>query len=483
MELQRVAVFKQWPIYFIGRILPAGVAFFGIALYTRFLDPGSVGVYALLLSMSFLVGTISFAWLRVATLRMSGTIDPGEEPDYAATILASFAAMSVLTAIVIVALVRITQPLIPWPAAWLTAGTAIASGWFELNVTACQSRLKLASYSALQCARAVATIVVTLLLIRSGFRTDALLGGYVVGNLFGFGAMGTWRPALGGRVSSTMLKRLWHFGWPSSAASLSYLSTTIQTFLVQNAVGNAALGIYAVAANFATQPIALLMGTASLAGQPLAFRARDQGTPAQLTAQLADNARLVFSIGLGATAGLIALANPLVNVYLGPSFRANGAVLIVISTLAIFLAGMRSWYFEQAFEISLHTRPVAYLQAIRVVVSIAFGVVLIHFYGVIGAAVGLLTTEALMLGVTIVWSRRHLVMPIPLVSFAKVVGASAAMVAVMQLVPDRNHVVGLVATVIVGTVVYGLSFGLLYRRTITALVRVRWPALLGTARS
>jgi O-antigen/teichoic acid export membrane protein len=49
-------VLKQLPIYFIGRIFPAAVAFFGISLYTHLLDPASFGTYALLLSISFLVG-------------------------------------------------------------------------------------------------------------------------------------------------------------------------------------------------------------------------------------------------------------------------------------------------------------------------------------------------------------------------------------------------------------------------------------------
>lgn len=478
-----MAVFKQWPIYFIGRILPAGIAFFGIALYTRFLDPGTFGIYALLLSTSFLVGTTCFAWLRVATLRMSGTIDPAEEPDYAATILAAFVCMSLLTAAVIIGLIRITQPHVSWAAVLLTAGTAIASGWFELNITACQSRLQLIAYSALQAARAGATLIGSLLLIFAGFKVNALLGGFIIGNLFGFGAIGVWKPALRGRVHRAMVVRLWRFGWPSSVVSLSSFSVTLQNFLLQSAVGSAALGVFAVATSFATQSVALLMGTAALAGQPLAFRARDSGTHVQLMNQLRSNARLVFAIGFGATAGLIALAGPLVNVYLGPRFRADGVMLVIISALAVFIAGMRTAYFEQAFEIAFHTRPIAVVQTFRVVINVALAVTLIHFYGVLGAVVAFLATEVLVLALTIVWSRRHLRMPIPLVSFAKVVAASVAMIAVVQLVPGRDHLVGLVLAVIVGVAVYALSFGLLYLRTLTNLVRVRWPSLLGAVRS
>ena len=478
-----MSVFKQWPIYFIGRILPAGIAFLGIALYTRLLDPGTVGVYALLLSISYLVGTICFAWLRVATLRMSGTIDPNEEPDYAATILAFSLGMSLLAAALIVGIVRVTEPHVPWPAVLLTAGTGVASGWFELNVTACQSRLQLFGYSALQCSRALATLAGTVLLIRAGFKTEALLGGFIIGNLSGFGALGTWRPALRGQFRRAMLARLWRFGWPSSVASASYLASTVQTFLVQSIVGNAALGIFAVATNFAMQPITLLMGTASLAGQPLAFRARDNGTPGELIAQLRSNARLVFGVGLGATAGIIALSGPLVSVYLGPAFRTNGMTLMDLCALAVFVSGMRGYYFEQAFEIAMQTRPVAIVQVIRVVVTIALSLVLIHLYGVVGAAIAFLAAEVCLLALTIGWARRHLHMPIPLVSFAKIGAASAVMVAVVQFVPGRDHIAGLVLAVIVGAAVYALSFGILYQRTITQLVRVRWPSLLGAARS
>jgi len=59
-------VFRLWPIYFAGRMLPAAIAFGGIALYTRLLDPASFGIYALCLSTSFLVGMTGFSWLRVA---------------------------------------------------------------------------------------------------------------------------------------------------------------------------------------------------------------------------------------------------------------------------------------------------------------------------------------------------------------------------------------------------------------------------------
>jgi O-antigen/teichoic acid export membrane protein len=482
MDFLLVAVFKQWPIYFIGRILPAGIAFFGIALYTRFLDPGTFGIYALLLSTSFLIGTTCFAWLRVATLRMSGTIDPAEEPDYAATILVAYAGMSLVTAALIIGVIRISQPQVSWPAVLLTAGTAIASGWFELNVTACQSRLQLITYSALQAVRATGTLVGSLLLIVAGLKVNALLGGFIIGNLLGLGAIGVWKPALRGKVRRAMVVRLWRFGWPSSVVSLSSFSATFQNFLIQSAVGSAALGVFAVATSFATQSVALLMGTAALAGQPLAFRARDNGTHEQLIAQLRSNARLVFAIGLGSTAGLIALAGPLVNVYLGPRFRADGVMLVIISALAVFVGGMRTAYFEQAFEIAFHTRPIAVVQTVRVVINVVLALVAIHFYGVLGAVVAFLTTELIVLTLTIVWSRRHLRMPIPLVSFAKVAAASAVMIGVVHLVPGRDHLAGLALAVIVGVAVYGLSFGVLYLRTLTALVRVRWPALLGAAR-
>ena len=473
-------VYKQWPLYFIGRILPAAIAFFGIALYTRFLDPTTFGTYALLLSTSFLVGTTGFSWLRVATLRMMGTLPEADEPDYAATICVAFGAMALLVTIAITMLLPFYHMRITPFTMLLTAVCAVTSGWFELNVSIAQSRLQLARYGLLQSARAIGSLSVALFLIHAGLKVEALLGGFILGNCVSIAALGTWRPMFRGHFRRHIFARLFLFGWPSSAASLSSLSGTFQRFTLQFFGGTAVLGIFAAVGDFASQTIGLLIGTAALAGQPLAFRARDSGEPGQLDEQLRNNARLVFAVGAGASAGLIALAQPLANVYFGEKFRVDAGPLIVVFAVATLLGGLRASYFEQGFEIALKTRPIAILTALRVAIYIALSVVLIPRMGALGAAYASLVTEAVLLGVTIVWARSLVDMPIPAMSFLKMAVAALVMAGCIRLVPGREHLFGLVAASVVGIVVYAGCFVLLYFAKVRELWRSRAPRMMAT---
>jgi O-antigen/teichoic acid export membrane protein len=466
-----VQAFKQWPIYFIGRILPAAIAFFGIALYTRLLDPSSYGTYVLLLSTTLLIGTTCFAWLRIAALRMMATIGKGEEPDYAATIVAAFIASSLVVAATVIVTLHVSHLQVSPRTSALTALAAIASGWFELNVTVAQSRLKLGTYSTLQAARAIGILGGSLVLIHAGLKVDALLGGFIIGNSVGFAALASWKSLFVGRVRREVFHRMFRFGWPSSASSLSALSGTFQQFALQAFGGVSVLGVFGAVNNFAGQTIGLLIGTASLAGQPLAFRARDRGVPGELEDQLRNNARLVFGVGVGATAGLIALAQPLADLFLGPKFRVDAGPLIVVFALATLIGGMRASYFEQGFEIMLKTRPIAILTALRVAAYIGLSVALIPRFGSLGAAFASLISEAALLVVTVFWTRNLIHMPIPLVSFAKMTGAAFIMAGCIQFVPGRDHLLGVVLAVLIGIAVYAASFALLYLRQVRTLVR------------
>jgi O-antigen/teichoic acid export membrane protein len=465
-------IFKQWPLYFLGRILPAAIAFGGIGVYTRLVDPASFGTYALLLSTSFLFGMTGFSWLRVAAIRMMATVAPEDTADYTATIALSFAGVSAIVAGAIVLWLRLYDHSLPLSLTLLTAAVAVASSWFELNISLAQARIQLVAYGVLQGVRAIVTLGASVLLIFAGFKAQALLGGFVIGSCVAFGRIGVWLPGLKGKPRREIFVRMFRFGWPSSAGSLSTSVATAQRYLLGSYYGNVAVGLFAVASDFTTQTIGLLIGTVAIAGQPLAFRARDLGAHDQLDAQLRNNARLLFAVGFAATAGIIALAGPIAHFFLGPKFRAGAEPVIIVVALSAFVSGMRGSYFEQAFEIALKTRPIAVLTAGRIAIALVPSVFLIKRYGSIGAAGAILLSEVVTLAATILWSRRMMPMPIPFGSFARIVAATLAMVGVIELIPDRNTMLGLTLAIIVGLVTYCCAGALMYFRQIRGLFRL-----------
>jgi len=81
-----MGLFKQSGFYLCGRIVPAAIGVGGVAIYTRLLDPASMGAFALLLSTSLLAGAIGFSWLRIAALRVAAGTAGELEPNFSATI-------------------------------------------------------------------------------------------------------------------------------------------------------------------------------------------------------------------------------------------------------------------------------------------------------------------------------------------------------------------------------------------------------------
>ncbi|MGH7727476.1 MAG: lipopolysaccharide biosynthesis protein [Vulcanimicrobiaceae bacterium] len=454
-------VFKQWPIYFIGRILPAAIGFAGLALYTRLLDPGSFGIYALLLSTAYLIGTVGYAWIRVSVLRMVASLEGEDEPAYLATVAGCFALTSLVIFAAVVVILRLYQPSLPLALDALAGGCALASGWFELNVTMLQARVNVVGYGLLQFARALGTIVCSLLFIHAGLKAAGLLGGFALGNATALAALREWRPTLRGRFDMEIFARIVRFGWPSSASSLSYAADTFQRYLLDLEWGASAVGIFSAATNLAQQSIGVFVGTAALAGQPLAFRIRDRGTKEELSAQLRHNAALVFGVALPAAAGLAVLAPSVSHLYLGYRFRLDAPLLIAIATSTALFTGIRGNYFEQAFEIAMNTRPVAITTGIRSFLTCALSIPLITRFGAVGAAAAVAGSEALGLAIAIVWARRVVHTPIPVMAWLKTTVATAVMVAAILLVPDRLHVAGVIEAFVAGVLAFGIASALL----------------------
>ncbi|HMD02352.1 MAG TPA: oligosaccharide flippase family protein, partial [Candidatus Baltobacteraceae bacterium] len=224
------------------------------------------------------------------------------------------------------------------------------------------------------------------------------------------------------------------------------------------------------------QTVGQLMGTATLAGQPLAFRARDLGASAQLSEQMRNNARLIFAIGLPAVAGLIALSGPISQVYLGARFHVDAGTLIAFAAATTFLAALRSGYFEQAFEITFRTTALAVNSFARVALTIAFSLWLIPRQGAVGAAIAILLSEAIGFLASIVWARRLMHVPIPVRNWLKIAAAAIVMVSVLTLIPRQATILGLGLAIAAGALAYAVAILALHVRGVRGFVGSVWHA-------
>jgi O-antigen/teichoic acid export membrane protein len=466
---------KRSTLYVAARILPSVLGFAGVAIYTRYLDPASVGLYALYYTTALLATGLGYGWLRVAGFRLISGVSV-IEPDMAYTLCVLFAATTIVVIPCEGIALHLLQPNIAASTFFLTAGATLANAWFEFCTTMLQARLNVTSYGIYNVARSAVMLLVSLGLIFAGLKTDALLGGLVAGNLTAIAATGIWRPGLRGSLDRKLVSSLFHIGWPNSViVGLAQLCSTFQRYAISVTTGAAALGIYSVATSF-SQTAGMMVACASAAGQPLAFKARDSGDAAALRKQLSENAQLIFGVALPCCIGLAALSGPIARHLLGAKFQDGAPLLIAIIAISATVEGVRSAYFDQAFEIALKMRPLSVISFIYSVVFVVANLSLIPRYGAAGAAAAMLLAHTVETVVCAFWGRKVLVLPIPLRSLLKTTAATAGMVLVLRLVPLPDTIPGLIAGVALGAAAYIVISALTRLQQVRTLfvLRPRW---------
>lgn len=448
---------RQSAMTLVGRVVPAAVGLGSVCIYTRLLDPASVGVYALLLSSSLLASGIGFAWLRNAVLRViSGEPDGEMAPHIAATVGLAFVGTALVIATLETSLLHVLRPGIPALSIALATTAALASAWNDLNSSLLQARLRFVAWGFLNLSRALGALAATVVLIACGLKTDALLGGFIIGNCAALACLGSWRTAARGSFDRELFARMMRFGWPLSVkGGFEQVAPAVQRYVIDYSVGATAVGLFAVATDFTAQTLASIIGSISLAGIPLAFRAKDRGGAPAVAAQMAKNARLIFAISAPLGLGIIVLAQPIASVFFGSNFRAGADTIIAIIVVASLLTNVRSYYFDQSFELAYRTRPQAWISAIVAIVAIVGSMLLIPRFASIGAACANVLAAAVGLAMSAVWGAAILRVPIPARSCVKTAIATIAMTGVLVVIPKHGGLFELIVLAIVGALVYG----------------------------
>jgi O-antigen/teichoic acid export membrane protein len=449
-----MSLIKQSGIYVFGRTLPAAIAVGAVAIYTRLIDPASFGRYALLLASAVLAASVAFSWLRAAAFRIAAGQANELEPDFARTVGSLFVLMAFGVAIFEYVFLRITIPTAPMSSVYLAVVATVVSGWNELNGSMLQARLSVVAWGLLNFARAGCALLSSLGLIALGFKTNALLGGFIIGNCTALFSIAMWRSAISGSFDRQLFRRIVLFGWPASAtAAVAQVAPTFQRYVLTAFAGAGAVGVYAVSQDFALQSMSVLISSVSLAGIPLAFKAKDLGGTAALTIQMRENARLIFAVGFPAAVALAVLAGPISETLLGGRFQSGAGAIIALISISTLLSCLRTYYFDQAFELAYETRPQAVIALVGTGAVLATTMFFVPRFGAIGAGYASLATAVISIAMSIVWGPRILRLPIPWRSAGKTVLATAGMVATMLAFP-RHGVIFLVLAFAAGFAVY-----------------------------
>jgi O-antigen/teichoic acid export membrane protein len=241
-------------------------------------------------------------------------------------------------------------------------------------------------------------------------------------------------------------------------------------------------GLYSVSYDLALKSLHTLTIAIDLAAFPLVVRAMESSGVEAARRQLRSNGTLLLAIIVPAATGLWMLSGPVIQLFVGETYRETAALVFPLIVLAAFFAGFGQAHFQHAFTLGRRTMLLALLMGIASVANVGLNLALIPVFGVAGAAYASVAAFALLMLLSWAVGRRVFPVPMPWRSGACIVLASAVMGAVLLFLEPPRTTIGLLVQIGLGALVYAAALLALnpdrYRTRLLALLR---PASGGNA--
>jgi O-antigen/teichoic acid export membrane protein len=445
---------RHFSIYLAAYLLPAAVGFFAITAYTRLLSPAEYGVYVVGISIAGILGAIFFAWIKLSVSRYQAM---SSEVDFRGTAMVAFA----LTAAVLCA----TTPLIFLFRSDVSVELVLASVFVAIMANAVDvgqefERAKLRPYrfAAIAIVRSFSSVGFGLLAIHLGWGGLGLLAAFGLGSLSGIILNLAGDSTRIARFQRSQFVQLARYGLPLTLAGLSVaLYSTCDRLIVAYLLGKDAAGIFGVAADLPRQFLVMLASSVAAATVPLVFRTLSEKGDDATRERLNESLELLLVVIMPVAVWLALAADQVAGTLVGVEFRAGVSALLPLLVVARMCGIANQFYVQISFQLAERPFMLAAQSFVTLVLSIVLMVALVAGFGLYGAALATLATEAIGLVVALVLMRYAHKMPFDLNRLAGVAASAAAMAAAILLARSQVNGTGLVPLIIVS-----LAGGLAY---------------------
>jgi O-antigen/teichoic acid export membrane protein len=445
---------RHFSIYLVAYILPAAVGFFAVTAYTRLLTPAEYGVYVVGISLAGILGAIFFAWIKLSVSRYQAM---SAEIDFRGTAMVAFG----LTVAVLCA----TTPLVFLFRSDLSVGLLLASMFVAIMANAVDvgqefERAKLRPYrfAAISIVRSVSSVGFGLLGVWLGWGGLGLLAAFGLGSLTGIILNLVGDRSRIARFQRSQFTQLARYGLPLTLAGLSVaVYSACDRLIVAYLLGKDAAGIFGVAADLPRQFMVMIASSVAAATVPLVFRSLSEKNNETTRERLSESLELLLVVVAPVAVWLALAADQVAGTLVGVDFRAGVSALLPTLVLARFFGIANQFYVQISFQLAERPFMLAAQSFLTLVVSVALMFALVAGYGLYGAALATLATEAIGLLVAVVLMHRAHPLPFDLHRLAGVAASAAAMAVAILVARSQVDGSGFVPLVVVS-----LAGGLAY---------------------
>lgn len=445
-------------VYFlIARLIPGLLGLVTTAALTRMLPPTEYGLYALGLSIVFLLTIGTFEWLGLSVLRMAPTTKTPDE--FFGTVVTCFTVIFVLC-IATASLVVVVGGFADY-AMLITASVvaAFTSAWVELKQRLQMAELREATFFRTSVLRGVATALFVC--------GTAYLRGSASSLLFAVGAAGLLVSVtiteprltlLSHRFDPAVFRSLMRFGIPLSiSVGLGTILMSVDKWMLQAMIGPHAVGLFTAATLIAQVPIMTLAGCIGPWAYSMAVQSMELGSADVTSRQLERNLIFLLVIVVPAAVGIAGVANSLARLMIGELYWGSAVQLAPWLALTAAVSSVRAFYVDVAFQLGHRTLPLIWTSLLAVAINLVMDYWLIPVMGQVGAAIGSCTAVSVTFVVAAIASRRVFRLPLPAADVIKIVASAMIMLLVLSWMWNRTGVLALVIQIGVGAVVYYIA--------------------------
>lgn len=443
---------RHFSIYLVSYILSAAMGFFAVTAYTRLLTPAEYGVYVVGMSIAGILGAIFFAWIKLSVSRYQAM---SAEVDFRGTAMVGFA-LTVLAMCAATPLVFLFRSDVSVELVLASMFVAIMSNGFDVGQEFERAKFRPFRFAAISMVRSVSSVGFGLLGIWLGWGGMGLLAAFGLGSLAGVILNLVSDRARVAGFSRGQFMQLARYGLPLTLAGLSVaVYSASDRLIVAYLLGKDSAGIFGVAADLPRQFMVMIATSVAAATVPMVFRSLSEENTTR--ERLTESLELLLVVVAPVAVWLALAADQVTGTLVGVDFRAGVSALLPTLVLARLFGIANQFYVQLSFQLAERPFMLAAQSFLTLVVSVALMFTLVARYGIYGAALATLATEAIGFVVAVALMHRAHPVPFDVNRLAGIAASTAAMAAAILLARSQVHETGIVALIIV-SVAGGLAY-------------------------
>lgn len=465
--------------YLFAHGIPSLLNFSAVVIFTRLMTPEQFGEYALVIAAVSFTNMFLYEWLHLGLLRFlpSATVS---KPVFLSTVFTAFLILSLLVLALAVELLLFDFARDQWRLLLLGVLLCWVWGFFHINLQLKTAQILPAEYGRISAGKSIFSLSFGVLLVWYGYAAKGLLAAVTLAMLFSMllWARREWLQISIKQFNKPLMRKLVCYGFPLAAnlAFAEVISNSDRVFLVW-IHDKSTTGLYSVGYDLANHILGVLFMIINLSAFPLAIKALESNGKSAAIVQLRKNVILLTAIVLPAATGISILAPGICGLFLGPEFRQAAQQLMPWVAAAALIAGMKSYYFDLAFQLGKYTMGQVKILVLAALVNMLLNLLLIPDFAMMGAIYATIIAYSVGLLLSMLLGRRLLKMPLPVIEFVKILFATTIMAVVCWPFREQLNFWSLGLGIFTGVGVYVLLLLLL---NVAGLRQLLWHLMRQT---